>query len=70
MRYNLRKDLKKKPRYIAGKELLAAVYPRIYCPRCGSKDIGLLMFSGNDAIWECRECDVNFRLIFPTQSRF
>lgn len=50
--------------------LLAAVYPGLYCPRCGSREIGLKRLAGENAIWGCRECMADFRLEFPKSKRF
>jgi hypothetical protein len=50
--------------------LLAAVYPGLYCPRCGSIEIGLKRLAGERAIWGCRDCSVDFRLEFPENDRF
>ena len=50
--------------------LLAAVYPGLYCPRCGSKEIGLKKLAGENAIWGCRDCSADFRLEFPKINRF
>jgi hypothetical protein len=49
---------------------LAAVYPGLQCPRCRSREIGLMMFFKGDAIWECRDCKAEFRLLFPSYNRF
>lgn len=50
--------------------LPAAIYPRMYCPRCGSLNIHLRQLSEGEPIWECWECAVTFRLQFPIGSRF
>ena len=50
--------------------LLAAVYPGLYCPRCGSKEIGLKRLAAENTIWGCRDCSADFRLEFPTSKRF
>lgn len=70
MRFNLRKEPKIKIKLPYKESLLAAVYPRMYCPRCGSMEIGLKMLTKGEAIWDCRECGADFRLIFPTSARF
>jgi ribosomal protein L37AE/L43A len=49
---------------------MAAVYPGLYCPRCGSTEIGLKRLAGENAIWGCRDCSADFRLEFPKNSRF
>ena len=49
---------------------LAAVYPGLYCPRCGSDEIGLKLFYHGDAIWGCRDCRADFKLNFPNKTRF
>ncbi len=49
---------------------LATIYPQLYCPRCGSYEIGLRRFSGDQAIWGCRDCAALFMLNFPDHSRF
>jgi len=59
-----------KPEFSLPGVTLAAKYPGMYCPRCNSKEIGLKMFYKGDAIWECRDCRVDFKLIFPNQIRF
>jgi transposase-like protein len=53
-----------------GDRKLATVYPQLYCPRCGSYEIGLRRFQGDEAIWGCRDCAVLFTLNFPDHSRF
>lgn len=50
--------------------LPVAVYPGLYCPRCGSKEIGLIRLVGESAIWGCRDCKADFRLEFPKNDRF
>jgi len=50
--------------------MLAAIYPQLYCPRCGSYEIGLRKFDDDQAIWGCRECAALFNLDFPGQRRF
>ena len=50
--------------------LPTAVYPGLYCPRCGSMEIGLKKFAGENAIWDCRDCRADFRLEFPKNNRF
>ncbi len=50
--------------------LLAAIYPGLYCPRCGSMEIGLKRFEGENAIWGCRDCSADFKLEFPKNDRF
>lgn len=50
--------------------LLAAVYPGLYCPRCGSRNIALKMLAGENAIWDCWDCSADFKLEFPKQTRF
>ena len=50
--------------------LLVAVYPGLYCPRCGSKEIGLKRLAGENAIGGCRDCSADFRLEFPRSIRF
>ncbi len=70
MRFKLTREPKIKLKYHPGEQLLAAVYPRMYCPRCGSVDIELRRLTKSGAIWECGDCDANFRLIFPKATRF
>jgi len=70
MSTRLKREPKIKLKYSSNENLLAAVYPRMYCPRCGSMEIGLKRLTKSEAIWECRDCDVNFRLVFPSRSRF
>jgi transposase-like protein len=70
MRINFKKEPKIKLKYPLQEKLLAAVYPRMYCPRCGSKEIGLKMLTQSEAIWDCRECGADFRLLFPASARF
>ena len=55
---------------ISDTNVLNIVYPQLYCPRCGSYEIGLRRFNDNQAIWGCRECSVQFTLDFPMQKRF
>jgi hypothetical protein len=50
--------------------MLETTYPRLYCPRCGSYEIGLRRFDGNQAIWGCRDCAAYFMLGFPGEKRF
>lgn len=61
-----------KMRFNAAPERLlpAAVYPGLYCPRCGSNEIGLKKLVGENAIWGCRDCKADFRLEFPKNNRF
>jgi len=49
---------------------LAIVYPGLYCPRCGSQEIGVERIIKDDAVWGNKECSANFRLLFPRQGRF
>ncbi|UCE67274.1 MAG: hypothetical protein JSU85_04475 [Candidatus Zixiibacteriota bacterium] len=70
MRFKFKREPKIKLKYKPNENLLAAIYPKMYCPRCGSVEIGLKRLIKSDAVWECRECDVNFRLVFPSNSRF
>ncbi len=70
MKFKLKREPKIKLNHPSNENLLAAVYPGMYCPRCGSVEIGLKRLTKSDAIWDCRECTVNFRLIFPSYSRF
>lgn len=48
----------------------AVIYPRMYCPRCGSLNIHLRQISESEPIWECWECAANFKLQFPLTRRF
>lgn len=50
--------------------MLNIVYPQLYCPRCGSYEIGLRRFNDNQAIWGCRDCSAQFALDFSGQKRF
>jgi len=70
MRFKLKKEPKIKLKYPSNENLLTAKYPRMYCPRCGSVEIGLKRLTKSEAIWDCRDCSVDFRLIFPSRSRF
>jgi len=70
MRFNLKKKPGIRLNHSLHQSMLAAVYPRMYCPRCGSMEIGLKMLAKNEAIWDCRECGADFRLMFPVSSRF
>lgn len=70
MRIKLRKQPRIKLKYPLKENLPAAVYPRMYCPRCGSMEIGLKMLTKSEAIWDCRECGADFRLLFPSSDRF
>jgi ribosomal protein L37AE/L43A len=49
---------------------LALIYPGLYCPRCGSQDIGVEKIITDSAIWNCRECMAEFKLVVPRQGRF
>jgi hypothetical protein len=49
---------------------LTAIYPQLYCPRCGSYEIGLRRLYNNEIIWGCRDCAVLFNLDFPRSKRF
>ena len=58
-------------RYIAENEgLLATTYPQLYCPRCGSYEIGLRKLLASEAIWGCKDCSAEFILDFPGHRRF
>ena len=46
------------------------VYPRMYCPHCGSLNIDLKQLSDSEPIWECWDCAGEFRLTFPVRRRF
>ena len=73
MRFKLSKAPRIKIKYASKKSIdsmLVMVYPRMYCPRCGSVDIGLERLAGGEAIWECRDCLADFRLVFPARNRF
>jgi hypothetical protein len=70
MSFKLKREPKIRLKYLSNENLLAAVYPGMYCPRCGSTEIGPKRLTKNEVIWECRDCDVDFRLIFPPSSRF
>jgi ribosomal protein L37AE/L43A len=70
MRFKLKKDPGIKLRYPFKETMLAAVYPKMYCPRCGSMEIGLKKLTRGEAIWDCRECGADFRLVFPSNDRF
>ena len=48
----------------------AVVYPRMYCPLCGSLNIDLKQLSDSEPIWECWDCAADFRLTFPLRRRF
>jgi len=50
--------------------MLATTYPQLYCPRCGSYEIGLRQLLGADAVWGCRDCSAQFTLEFPGGRRF
>ncbi|HBC47892.1 MAG TPA: hypothetical protein DCZ43_12660 [candidate division Zixibacteria bacterium] len=54
----------------SGDAMLETIYPQLYCPRCGSYEIGLRHFHGEQAVWGCRDCAVLFALEFPRQNRF
>jgi predicted RNA-binding Zn-ribbon protein involved in translation (DUF1610 family) len=54
----------------SGQEVLETTYPQLYCPRCGSYEIGLRKFQGDQAVWGCRDCAVLFKLDFPGHNRF
>jgi ribosomal protein L37AE/L43A len=64
------KNIKKEMIEPASEQKLSAVYPQLYCPRCGSYEIGLRQFDGPDAIWGCRDCAAAFALDFPKERRF
>ncbi len=64
------KNLKTEPITPAVETRLSTVYPQLYCPRCGSYEIGLRQFEGAEAIWGCRDCAASFTLDFPRQRRF
>jgi transposase-like protein len=49
---------------------LNVAYPQLYCPRCGSYEIGLRRFVNDQAVWGCRDCAASFTLDFPRQRRF
>lgn len=70
MRLKLRKEIEMRFNAAPEKLLLAAVYPGLYCPRCGSKEIGLKRLVAENAIWGCRDCMADFRLEFPKSKRF
>jgi transposase-like protein len=50
--------------------LLSTSYPSLYCPRCGSYEIGLRRLIGDSAVWGCRDCNAMFTLDFPHEKRF
>jgi transposase-like protein len=54
----------------SGPNVLETIYPQLYCPRCGSYEIGLRRFQGERAVWGCRDCAVLFTLDFPGKMRF
>jgi hypothetical protein len=56
--------------YPDSSEVLGTTYPKLYCPRCGSYEIGLRHFNGDRAVWGCRDCAVFFTLDFPADKRF
>jgi ribosomal protein L37AE/L43A len=70
MRLKPRKEPEMRFNAAAKNPLLAAVYPGLYCPRCGSKEIGLKRLAAENAIWGCRDCMADFRLVFPRNKRF
>ncbi len=70
MKINFRKTPKIKLKYSEHQMILAAAYPSMYCPRCNSNEIGLRQLSNGEAIWECRDCFADFRLLFPPNKRF
>lgn len=70
MKVNVENLIHKDTQQDASKPTMAAAYPSLYCPRCGSYEIGLRMFLSNDAIWGCRDYQVLFALEFPSQFRF
>ncbi len=54
MKLNLKRAPKMRFNAAPERLLQAAVYPGLYCPRCGSKEIGLKKLVGENAIWGCR----------------
>lgn len=70
MKLKPKKEPKMKFNMAPERLLLAAVYPGLYCPRYGSKEIGLRRLAGENAICGCRECMADFRLEFPESKRF
>ena len=70
MQNKLSKETSADPMFRLHGLTLAAVYPGLNCPRCRSLEIGLMMFFNGDAIWECRDCRAEFRLLFPSHNRF
>jgi transposase-like protein len=70
MRADVAKSLKKETIIPTGDLKLSTAYPQLYCPRCGSYEIGLRQFDGAEAIWGCLDCAASFALNFPRQRRF
>ena len=54
----------------AKNETLVATYPQLYCPRCGSYEIGLRRLIDEQILWGCRDCLADFTLAFPREKRF
>jgi transposase-like protein len=54
----------------SNENLLTTTYPQLYCPRCGSYEIGLRKLKGTEAIWGCKDCTAEFTLDFPGHRRF
>jgi hypothetical protein len=50
--------------------ILAIIYPQLYCPRCGSYEIGLRQLVRTSAVWGCKDCAALFTLDFPGRRRF
>jgi transposase-like protein len=55
---------------VANDSRLATTYPQLYCPRCGSYEIGLRKLLASEAVWGCKECSSEFILDFPGHRRF
>jgi transposase-like protein len=70
MRADVAKSLKTETITSEADTRLSTVYPQLYCPRCGSYEIGLRQFDGAEAIWGCRDCAATYALEFPRRRRF
>ncbi|OGC90544.1 MAG: hypothetical protein A2W25_00465 [candidate division Zixibacteria bacterium RBG_16_53_22] len=70
MRADVAKNLTVKAIMPANDTKFSIAYPQLYCPGCGSYEIGLRQFQGTEAIWGCRDCTANFALDFPRRRRF
>jgi ribosomal protein L37AE/L43A len=57
-------------RRLESADMPTVIYPQLYCPKCGSYEIGLRRLEESQAIWGCRDCSSDFTLEFPRQRRF